>query len=491
MPATQSSAPTEVRSVPSRAITKTIGIPAGKYSIHGTSAPGERIPEGNLSGDLGSKPGSGLIQFSDSFFSRGRLRSGAQPIMEHSKIIRNILLGVAALVAVIILAAVVLDGRGPRVPVVKAMRQDLSSSITSNGKVEPVSPVIARAGFPTFVEKVTVKEGQAVRRGELILSLEAADMRAQLAQARANLLTAQTDLQNAKAGGAPEQVAQLKADLESARMLVTNLRNSVKQLKELVKTQAATQQELIQTQETLTKEEGTLQTLEAKKEDLAQRESQSVEGAQLRVSQAQNVVQSLEAKVATATVVSPIDGTLYSLPVKLGDFVQTGEVLAEMADLRKVRVRVFVDEPDLGALAVGQDVDVTWDGKPGKVWTGKTEQLPEQVVARGMRSVGDVLCSIDDSDLDLLPNTNVDVQILIHERRGVLAIPRAAVNEEGDQHYVFLVQGDRVQRRNIIVGIASASMYQIVAGLSPGDVVAEPVEQTLRPGMKIRPLEAQ
>lgn len=411
--------------------------------------------------------------------------------MEHSKIIRNILLGVAAVVIAIIVAAMILGGRGPQVPVAKVTRQNLSASITSNGKVEPIAPFTARAGFQTFVQSVNAKEGEIAHKGELILTLESSDMRAQLAQARANLLAAETDLQNAKAGGAPEQVTQLKADLQSAQMQVANLKTSVKQLKDLVSKQAATKEELIQTQESLTKSEGTLQTLEAKKMDLAQREAQSVEGAQYRVSQAQSLAQSLESKVASATITSPLDGTLYSLPVKTGDFVQTGQVLAEMADLRKIRVRAFVDEPDLGSLAIGQNVEVTWDGKPGKVWTGKTEQLPKQVVARGMRNVGEVLCSIDNSDRDLLPNTNVDVRILVREQSDVLAVPRAAVNEEGTQHYVFLVQGDRVLRRNITVGIASSTMYQVDAGLASGDIVAEPVGQTLRTGMKIRPMEAQ
>ena len=411
--------------------------------------------------------------------------------MEHSKIIRNILLGVAAVVAAIVAAAVILGSRGPRVPVVTVSRQNLSASISSNGKVEPISPYTARAGFPTFVQKIMAKEGHKVHRGQLILILENADMRAQLAQARANVLAAQTDLQNAKAGGPPDQVAQLKADLQSARMQVKNLETSVGQLKKLVNEQAATNQELIQAQENLSKARGTLQTLEAKQQDLQARETQLIEGAQLRLNQAQNLVQSLEAKVVSASVVSPIDGTLYSLPVKLGDFVQTGQVLAEMADLRRVRVRAFVDEPDLGSLAVGQEVDVTWDGKPGKIWRGKTEQLPQQVIARGMRSVGDVLCSIDNSEGDLLPNTNVDVQILVHAQRNVLAVPRAAVNEQDGQHYVYLVRGDRVGRRDITVGIASSSMYQVLSGLSSGDVVAEPADQTLRNGAKIRALEAQ
>ena len=74
-----------------------------------------------------------------------------------------------------------------------------------------------------------------------------------------------------------------------------------------------------------------------------------------------------------------------------------------MTDLRHVRVRAFVDEPDLGSLEPNQNVSVTWDAKPGLTWTGHTEQVPKQVVARGMRSVGEVLCSVDNDQLELLP----------------------------------------------------------------------------------------
>ena len=85
--------------------------------------------------------------------------------------------------------------------VVGVAREDLSATITSNGKVEPISPTVARAEFPAFVDKVTATEGQSVRRGQVILTLNAADVRSQLAQARADLLTVQNDLRNARAGG--------------------------------------------------------------------------------------------------------------------------------------------------------------------------------------------------------------------------------------------------------------------------------------------------
>jgi HlyD family secretion protein len=371
------------------------------------------------------------------------------------------------------------------------MREDVNASITSNGKVEPISPAIARAEFATFVAKVNAREGQAVRRGQVILTLDAADARAQLAQARAELLAAQNDLRNARAGGPPEQVAQLEGDLAAAHVQMANLERDEKALEGLVAKQVATQDELAQAQTNLAKARANLEALEAKKKDLAQRSASIVESASLRVSQAQEQVQALDERVRSATVAAPFDGTLYSLPVAKGDYVKTGDTLAEMADLRHVQVRAFVDEPDLGGLEPNQDVEVTWDAKPGQTWAGHTEEVPKQVVSRGMRSVGEVLCSVDNAKIELLPNVNVEVRILVKERRGVVVVPREAVGEDGGQHYVFVVVGNIVRRRNITIGIASASKYEVLAGLSDGDSVALPRDRRLRDGMKIRPTEEE
>jgi HlyD family secretion protein len=403
---------------------------------------------------------------------------------------KPVTLVLVALLAIAILAVLALRRGAPVVKVVGVAREDLSATITSNGKVEPISPTVARAEFPAFVDKVTATEGQSVRRGQVILTLNAADVRSQLAQARADLLTVQNDLRNARAGGPPDQVAQLSGDLQAAQVQVKNLESSEQALKGLVAKQAATQDELAQVQASLAKARGNLQALQAKKQDLAQRASAIVQGANLRVSQAQDLVQSLEEKVRSATVTAPTDGTLYSLPVNAGDFVKVGDTLAEMADLRHVRVRAFVDEPDLGSLEPNQSVAVTWDAKPGRTWTGSTEEVPKQVVARGMRSVGEVLCSVDNDHLELLPNTNVQVLITVRERHGALVVPRTAVLGDTAQHYVLVFADDKLHRRDISVGVASASMYEVVSGLTSNDRVVLPGEKQLRDGMEVRAEEA-
>lgn len=402
-----------------------------------------------------------------------------------------IVLSLATGLGVLLLILLANRGQGPAVAVVDVTRQDLNASITSNGKVEPISPVVARAQFPTFVERVSATEGQAVRRGQAILMLAAADMRAQLAQTRAELLAAQSDLKNARAGGPPDEVAQLQGDLQKAEVTVASLERSHEALEQLAASKAATQEEFAQNQAALSQARATLQTLQQKKADLAQRAALDVERAELRVKQMQEQVRALEEKVRSATVTAPADGTLYSLSVRAGDYVKVGDVLAEMADLRRVRVRAFVDEPDLGWLEPNQVVQLNWDAKPGRTWTGRTEQVPKQVVARGTRSVGELLCSVDNDQLVLLPNVNVEVHILVRERRGAIVVPRAAVRYDKGKHYVFVYNGDKVRRREISVGVASAANYEVLAGLKDGERVALPGGSELRDGMDVRATEAK
>jgi HlyD family secretion protein len=402
-----------------------------------------------------------------------------------------VIASLAVALGVVLLIVLAERGPAPQVQIVSVTREDLTASITGNGKVEPISPTVARAQFPTFVADVKASEGQSIHKGQLILTLDAADVRAQLSQARADLLAAQTELRNAHAGGPPDEVAQLQGNLQNAETQVASLERTQQALAQLVTKGAATQEEVAQNRTQLATARANLQIYQQKKAALEQRTSVNVESASLRLKQQQDLVAALEEKVRSATVIAPADGTLYSLPMHRGDFVKLGDVLAEMADLHHVRVRAFVDEPDLGSLGQNQGVQVLWDALPNRIWNGKVEQVPKQVVARGSRSVGEVLCSVDNDKVELLPSVNVEVRILVHEQRAVLVIPRGAVRYDEGQHFVLAYDGDAVHRRDIKVGVAGADKYEVLAGLAQGDKVALPGEVDLRDGMKVRAVEAK
>jgi len=178
--------------------------------------------------------------------------------------------------------------------------------------------------------------------------------------------------------------------------------------------------------------------------------------------------------------------------LKAGDYVKVGDLLAEMADLHKVRVRAFIDEPELGALEPNQPVKITWDALPSKTWTGKTETVPKQVVPHQNRSVGELLCAVNNDNLELLPNINVNVRINSRERIGVLSVPRGAVEADGGRRYVFVVRKSQLgvgkstlEKREIHVGIADATNYEVVSGLREGELVALPGDVDLRDGMTV------
>src|SRR2546422_901325 len=125
--------------------------------------------------------------------------------------LRNRILLYLALAAVLAYAGIKLSERKPvpKVSAVTPMRENLVSSISSNGKVEPISPYVMRAQLDTFVEKVRATEGQTVKKGQVILELDVKDAAARLSEAKSKLLKAEDDLRAAMAGGRTDDAAKV------------------------------------------------------------------------------------------------------------------------------------------------------------------------------------------------------------------------------------------------------------------------------------------
>ena len=327
-------------------------------------------------------------------------------------------------------------GRKPvaKIAAMTPTRENLISSITSNGKVEPISPYVMRAQLDTFVKKIHVTEGQTVKKGQLLLELNVKEVAAQLAETKSKLLRAQDDLRAARAGGKEDEAAKITADLAKAEAERDRLQRNHDALARLAAQQAATKQDMAANELALVNANAEVTRLLAVKQQFDQQARLDAQRGELLVQQILSEMAALEDKVNDGRILAPADGTLYalgrdaaSLLLKAGDYVKVGDLLAEMADLHKVRVRAFIDEPDLGGLETGEPVIITWDALPNKSWAGTTEIIPKQVVPHGTRSVGELLCAVSNDKLELLPNINVNVRINSKEHTNVLAVPRGAV----------------------------------------------------------------
>ena len=212
----------------------------------------------------------------------------------------------------------------------------------------------------------------------------------------------------------------------------------------------------------------------------------NVEVSRLAVQRARGVVTLLEGQIRSADLRAPVDGTVYALSARPGGRVEVGAVLAQVADLRSLQLRAFVDEPELASIQEGQPVEVSWSAVPNHLWTGRTKGVPKNVVSRGDRMVGEVICSVNNDNQQLIPNLDVDVRIRVHARPRTLIVPRQAVHGDQSDRYVFVVQHQSVERRVVVVDIASATSYSVARGLNEGEQVALPVGIELRDGMGVR-----
>jgi HlyD family secretion protein len=406
--------------------------------------------------------------------------------------LRNRTLLLLALAAVAAFVLIRVSGRQPvaKISATRPIRQNIMSSISGNGKVEPISPYVVRAMSDTFVQKVYVTEGQKVKKGQPLLALDVKEAAAQLAAAKQKLLNAQENLRAAQAGGKTDAAAQVASDLAKAQAERDRLQREHDALERLIAKGAATKDELAANDLALDKTRSDVEKFTAAKQEFDRQVTLDKPSAALAVQQAQSVIAALEEKVRQGRITAPADCVLYSLPAKTGQFVRTGELLAEMADLHKVRVRAFIDEPDLGGLEPGLPVKITWDALPNNSWLGMTEVIPKQVVQHNSRSVGELLCSVDNDKLQLLPNINVNVKINSKQRKNVITVPRGAVETDNGRRYVYVVKNgvgkQMLEKREIEVGIADATNFEVVGGLQENELVALPGDFDLKDGMTVK-----
>ena len=346
----------------------------------------------------------------------------------------------------------------------------IRSVISTNGKIEPVNNFEAHAPLSTSVQRVLVKEGGSVKQGQLLVVLDDADARTQAARAQTQLKAAQSDLAAIERGGSQEEVLNLDVQLVKARTERDSAQRNLEALKKLEQQGAASAGEVRDAENNLARADAQFDFL--KQKQTKRYSNAEVARVQAQRNEAQAAYDAAQDTLAKSNVRAPFDGIVYSLPVKPGGFVANGDLLLQIADLRKVLVRAFVDEPDVARLAPGDPIEITWDAAPGRVWQSTITAVPSTVKLRGARNVGETTSIVDNKDFRLLPNVNVGVAIIAAEHDNVLVVPREAVRSDVTQPYVLQIVGHALKRRNVETALSNLTQVEIARGLSANDLIA-------------------
>ena len=383
---------------------------------------------------------------------------------------RWILWTAGAVAAVILLAS--FASRDDSVQVVTAVvnRSNIRSLISTNGKVEPINNFEAHAPTGTVVKRVLVKEGDHVKKGQLLVELNSSSAESQAAQAHAQIRASEADMSSIQHGGTQEELLTLHAQLVKATADRDAAQRNLDALQRLQQTGAASPGEVRAAQAQLATAEAQVKLFQSKQN--GRYSPPEISSVQAKQSQAESAYSAAEDVLRQLIIRAPFSGVVYSLPVRQGTYVNPGDLILQEADLSSVLVRAYVDEPDVARLTRGEKIEVSWDAIPGRVWTGSVSTIPASVKLHGTRNVGETTCIVPNEDFKLLPNINVGITIVTAEDDHVLTIPREALHTDGGKPYVYLVANNELQRRTVETSISDLTHAEITSGLSDGTRVA-------------------
>ena len=389
-----------------------------------------------------------------------------------------------ALAAGAVWYAITLRNQPPELTFARVVREPITSSVPTNGKIEPIEWAEARAERAGPVEKIVVQRGAHVAEGAPLVELDSAEARAELAAAQARVSQVRADLDVIERGGRATDLSVLSGDLEREKLELAAAQKEHDTLARLQAKQAATAYEVSQAKDRMDRAAAQIRSLEQRRGTLVAPQDRSA--AEARLHDAESAVSLAEERIRKSVIRAPIAGTIYQFDLKPGAYLSAGDLVATIGQLDRVRVKVFVDEPDLGRVARGKPVVITWDAVPGKQWKGTVDKTPTQIVALGTRQVGEVLCVIDNPKNELLPGTNVNVEIGAESAANALTIPKEAVRRELGQAGVFTLAGNKLAWKKITLGVSNTTRTQ-VQGLNENDAVALPSDKPLKEGMIVAP----
>lgn len=372
----------------------------------------------------------------------------------------------------------------PEVVFTKVKRETLINSLNTNGKVEPIEWMPVRSERMGVITRTLVTKGQYVRKGDPLLELDTRVASADLSKAQAAIQEAQAQEQVLTQGGRVAERQQIEADLARTRLDLDAAQKGYEALDRLVAKQAATRQELDTAHQLVEQLQLKIQSLEKNKAALVTGTDRDI--AKARLQQAQSSAAVAQTNLDLSVIRAPMDGTLYDFDLKQGSYLNPGDPIAKVGRLERVRVEVYVDEPDLGKVRQGEAVAITWDALPGHQWKGKVDKLPAQIVPLGTRQVGEVGCVIENPDRDLLANANINADIQASVVENAIAIPKEAVRRQGTETGVLLLDGDRVMWRKVSLGISTYTKSQVLSGLNDGDAVVLTSEKPIQSGSRVR-----
>ena len=387
---------------------------------------------------------------------------------------------IVVLVFLIVFAVYLLTGEreAPSFPTVRAARQEIRMTVSTNGIIEPVELGEVYAPIDGRVISISVQEGAGIAAGQPLVVLISEQIRSSLAEANTALLAARRQENMVLSGPPKDEVAALDASISESALQLEEIEKDLKTEESLLARGAVARAAVDALRKQRDQIRLRVDNQRRQKQELLNRYSpEEIRLERNRVQELANQAQFLEQQRQLETITSPRSGRIYSLEIKPGAYVTRGQLLARINQPGNIRLRAYVDEPDLGRIAKGQSVEIAWDGLPDRRWTGVVERPAEQVVEMNNRTIGHVICAIEGNPEELIPNLNVNIEITTIRKVDTIVVPRSAVFSPDGIRSVRIFDGTAAVTTPVVPGIVTAEEIEILEGVREGDeVIINPLD---------------
>jgi len=423
-----------------------------------------------------------------------------------------------------ILASVKMNQRGVvTVQTGRVARQSLVAVVTASGEIKPKNYINLGANAMGPLTEIRVKEGDRVRKGQVVAQIENTQAGADVAAQQAAIRSAEADsaASEANARAADDAIATANAGLAKAQAELERTKLNIARADQLYKDQLLAKQDYDQKK---AEYDTAVASIEDAKTRVAQAKSMKNQAlaqqrsSQTRVAQAQANLRRFDDVLNKYQVVAPLDGIVTNLPVRVGETVvqgiqsSPGSTIMTVADMSLITAEVKVDETDIVNVKLGQSADVTIDAMPNMTFKGHVSEIGNTAILRSTGVAASqsavssqeakdfkVVIALDNPPDDIRPGLSCTGKIVTATRQNALSIPIQALtvrqkgellppSKDGVQaatkvdpatekankeeiQGVFVVANGKAEFRKVETGITGATDIEVVKGLNDGDEI--------------------
>ena len=414
-------------------------------------------------------------------------------------------------------------------------RGDLAAIVTSSGEIKPKNYINIGANAMGNITEILVKEGDHVRKGQLLARVENTQPTADVAAYQASVSSAEADTTASEAGlkAADENIHTMEAGLEHDKADLDRMKADFDRAQELFNEKLLARQDFELKKFTYEAQKAQITQSEAKiVQARAQREQNAaqVSSTQRHIAQARANLNRFADVLRKYDSVAPLDGVVTNLPVRVGESVvpgiqnSEGSVIMTIADMSMITAEVKVDETDIVSVHLGQVADVTIDAIPNKTFKGHVTEIGDTAILRSTGLAASqsaissqeakdfkVVIAMDNPPEEVRPGLSCTAKVTTATRANAVTIPIQAltIRQRGDLEQpkpgttstaqaatkpdpaaekarkeeiqgVFVVNAGKAEFRKVETGITGATDIEVLTGLKPGDQIVTGSYQVIR-----------